>query len=396
MTMVNSKSISNLPKVDCCGCTACYSICGKHAITMQRDEQGFMYPKVDEKQCVDCGLCAKVCPGLHPHAFHAIKCYGAKHKDKAEQLSSTSGGFAAALSQVIVEQGGAVYGVVFEDVKYVVTRRIDRKEDLPLLKGSKYVQSNIGETFVQAAKDLKAGRKVAFFATSCHIDGLQNYLLAKKIDTTNLVTVDLICHGTPSPMLFEQYIDYLSRRKPVSKFYFRTKAVGWGFGSKTFSPSVRYTDGEKVFSTPRTLAFQQLFFSNNCLRPHCYQCPYAGKGRVADFTIADFWGLHFLHPEKFDRDGVSLVLVNTKKGQGIFQGLNNIESFETTFENACLKQSNQTAPSKKAATYEQFWKDYEKGGIDGVLKKYTVLNRKAYIKFYVKKFLGKFIAKYRN
>lgn len=385
--MMNIHCISKLPKEDCCGCTACYSVCGKHAISMERDRQGFVYPKVNEMLCSQCGLCSKVCPGLYPKAKKPIKAYGVKHKVLEEQLSSTSGGFAAALAENIVEQEGIVYGVVYKDVKYVVTCRIDRKKDLWKLKGSKYVQTEIGETFSQVVADLKANKKVAYFGTSCHIDGLQNYLKIKKIDTSNLVTVDLICHGVPSPMLFEQYIDYLSRRKPVSRFYFRTKAVGWGFGSKTYSPSVRYTDGEKVCSTPCSLAFLQLFFSNNCLRPHCYQCPYAGKGRVADFTIADFWGLYFLHPEKFDGKGVSLVLTNTDKAENIIHEMNNIDSFETTLKNANLKQANQCHPSPKASSYDEFWKVYQRKGIEGVLKKYTLLNRKAYIKFYIRKAL---------
>lgn len=394
--MMNINSISKLPKEDCCGCTACYSVCGKHAISMERDEQGFVYPKVDEKLCSQCGLCSKVCPGLSPKAKKPIRAYGVKHKVLEEQISSTSGGFAAALAENVIEQGGVVYGVVYKDVKFVQTCRIDRKEDLWRLKGSKYVQTEIGETFSQVLSDLKAQKAVAYFGTSCHIDGLQNYLQIKKADTSSLVTVDLICHGVPSPMLFEQYIDFLSRRKPVSRFYFRTKAVGWGFGSKTYSPSVRYTDGEKVCSTPRSLAFLQLFFSNNCLRPHCYQCPYAGKGRVADFTIADFWGLSFLHPDKFDKNGVSLVLTNTEKTERILKAMDNIDSFETTIENANMKQANQRHPSPKASTYNEFWAVYQRGGIEGILKKYTWLNRKANLKFYIRKCLGLFIKKYRD
>lgn len=389
------KNVSSIDKSDCCGCTACYSICALHAIRMQKDEQGFMYPSIDLEKCVNCGQCLRVCSGIHSHYLLPLKCFGVKHKNKQEQLSSTSGGFSAALSQNVIEQGGIVYGVVYENVKNVVTCRIDDKKDLHLLKGSKYVQTDPKETFKEVYVDLLDNKKVAYFGTSCHIDGLLNYLAIKKIDTKNLITIDLICHGVPSPQLFEEYIDYLSRRKPVSKFYFRTKAEGWGLGSKTYSPSVRYTDGEKVFSTPRTLAFQQLFFSNNCLRPHCYQCPYAGKGRVGDFTIADFWGLNFLHPEKFDSNGVSLVLVNTQKGYDVFSSLSNIDSFETTYENACLKQGNQHSPSSKASTYDSFWKDYEQYGIEGILKKYTILNPKSYIKFYARQILAKFLPRYR-
>ena len=377
-----------LSKEKCCGCTACYSICTRGAISMKRDEQGFSYPEIDENLCTQCGLCVRTCPSLSPKFYKSIKCFGAKHINKQEQLSSTSGGFAAALSDYVIGKGGVVYGVALDDVKYVRTVRINSRADLPKLKGSKYVQTDPCETFRQAGADLKYGLFVAYFGTSCNIDGLRHYLLCKNISTSNLVTIDLICHGVPSPQIFEDYIDYLSKRKPVNNFYFRTKAKGWGFGSKTFSPSVCYSDGGNVCDKPITLAYQQLFFSNNCLRPHCYECPYAQMGRAADFTIADFWGISIFHPQYFDKDGVSLVLINSNNALNIFNNLQNIDSFETTTEIAYFKQENQRRPSQKNSAYEQFWKDYHQKGIEYILQHYTILNKYLLFKYYTKEKLN--------
>lgn len=414
--MKRAKHVEALPKADCCGCTACYAICSKRAITMQRDEQGFRYPQIDDTLCVDCGLCDKVCPKQSTHNVQPLHCYGAKHSNPAEQESSTSGGFAAALSDAILAKGGVVYGVVYRNVKQVVTERIDRSADLYRLKGSKYVQTDPEDTFRQVLQDLKAGLLVAYFSTSCHIDGLTHFLSLRHVDMSNLITVDLICHGVPSPLLFENYIDWLSKHRKVVSYSFRTTSIGggiagdpaaaptiprfttprharskkkiWGFGSRTFFPCIFYRR-KTACNTPKAKAFLDLFFSNNCLRPHCYACPYAGKGRTADLTIADFWGLKHLHPKEFDERGVSLVLVNSSKGEETFKSLTNIVKFETTYRNACEKQANQHSPSKKAVTYDQFWSDYARHGFTYILRHYTILNPKRLFKYYVKRLLGR-------
>ena len=336
---------------------------------MKRDEQGFSYPEIDENLCTQCGLCVRTCPSLSPKFYKSIKCFGAKHINKQEQLSSTSGGFAAALSDYVIGKGGVVYGVALDDVKYVRTVRINSRADLPKLKGSKYVQTDPCETFRQAGADLKYGLFVAYFGTSCNIDGLRHYLLCKNISTSNLVTIDLICHGVPSPQIFEDYIDYLSKRKPVNNFYFRTKAKGWGFGSKTFSPSVCYSDGENVCDKPITLAYQQLFFSNNCLRPHCYECPYAQMGRAADFTIADFWDDKKNRPDLYSCEGTSLLMVNTNMGLGLVNKLyDSIDLWKITKDEAmqpCLIR-----PTCSNQRRQEFWEFYLLRGFDAAYKKY--------------------------
>ena len=368
------KNVNIISKEDCCGCGGCYSVCARQAISMLADKQGFKYPVVDSDKCTDCGLCVKSCPSLSVENLNPISCHAVKHTDKKEQLAASSGGFASALSSWVINKGGSVYGVVYENVSEVVTVRIDSPTELDKLKGSKYVQTDTRNTFKKVYHDLKDGLMVVYFGTSCHVDGLKHYLDVKKCPRQNLITIDLICHGVPSPKLFDEYIQFLTRRKPVKEFSFRTKTIGWGGGSPMFCPTITYMDGEKEANTPLAKAYTQLFFSNNCLRPHCYQCPYAGKGRTGDFTIADYWGLKDAHPDFFDRDGVSLVLVNTQEGAKIFSEMDDIESIQSDNEKAFRKQINQTRPSAKSKDYDSFWKEYEAKGFTYVMYKYAEVN----------------------
>lgn len=360
-------TIVDILKENCCGCTACYAVCGVHAIRMVRDDQGFQYPEIDNDKCVKCGLCYYVCPSNEPHNNMPIECYAAKLKDVHSLLKSTSGGLGHALAQYVVSAGGIAYGVICEDTSKIVTQRIVDLADLDRLRGSKYVQTDPRNTFNEVLQDLKVGKKVVYFGTSCHIDGLLLFLMKKKVDIRNLLTVDLICHGVPSPMLFEEYIAYISKRRKVRDYLFRTKANGWN----GHVHQIIYMDGSREKNTRRVNAFMQLFFSNNCLRPNCYYCNYAGKGRAADITIADYWGIQQSHPEFYDRNGVSLVLINTEKGMRVFKLLYDIEYIETSYEDACRKQANQFAPSKKSGSYDNFWMDYKTYGFEYILKKYT-------------------------
>lgn len=371
-------------KEHCCGCSACLAICGKNAIIFHKDEQGFYYPQVNEELCVECGLCVDVCPDSHPIINLLSKCYAAKRKDTKKAYTSTSGGFAASLSEHIVKRGGVVYGVCYGPFPKVVNRRASTFEELEDFKGSKYVQSHSQNTFSEVAEDLKAGLEVAYFATSCTVNGLLCFLQKRKINTERLITIDLICHGVPSPGVFEEYIGWLSRKQRVNNFLFRTKLSGWGGGSNCFHPTIQYDSGNE-FDTPRSLAFQTLFFSNNCLRPFCYRCPYAGHGRAGDLTIADYWRVEQVHPDFFDKAGVSLVFVNTGKGQHSFSSLTDMDTLESNVKFASYGQSNMRQPSPKSMSYEQFWNDYTDHGIGYILKHYAYLDNWTLLKRFIKK-----------
>ena len=371
-----SNNIYSIAKMDCCGCASCYNICSHNAIKMISDEQGFVYPQIDESKCVNCGLCIKACPIPSLTNLKPLNCYAMKKVDYVERLSSSSGGVASAIAEDVISRGGAAYGVTLNSKGDVKTERAITIEGIEKFKGSKYVQSFMGYSFSECQKDLRDGKSVAFFATSCHIDGLLHYLKAKNVDTTRLLTIDLICHGVPSPKVFKDYISFLNKRKPVEGYEFRTKKNGWGNGSAQFAPLIRYKDGTEECSTLRCKAWLDLFFSNCCLRPRCYNCSYAGKGRCADITIADYWGLQNIHPEFYDDGGVSLVISNTEKGDHNLRNLKEIEMIPSDYSAAIIKQNNAHSPSRKSVRYDKFWEDYKRYQMDFILRHYTGFNYK--------------------
>lgn len=385
-----SDNVSRIPEEGCSGCTACESICPTDAIIMQPDTQGFLYPSVDEDKCVSCKLCVKVCPYSQESNLKAISYHAVKNTDKEEQLLSSSGGFASALTEQVIGNGGVAYGVVETGDFEILTVRAATGDQAKGFYGSKYVQTNPCKTFREAQTDLKEGKSVVFFASSCHIDGLLRFLHQTKTPVDNLLTVDFVCHGVPSPAVFQSYARYGQEHKKMVRYLFRTKEKGWGNGSRSYAPCIVVKKKDKIkteFDTPFARAWLDLFFSNNCLRPHCYQCPYAGKGRAADITMADFWGLAMSHPEFFDPNGVSLVIANTEKGVSGLHALDNLEIIPTDYEAASRKQGNMFGPSKKAKTYDEFWSDFKSKRFSYVMKKYTHYNTKDIIKRAIKKLL---------
>lgn len=391
-------NVSDISKENCCGCTACMAICPVNAIKMHRDEQGFLYPVVDEKLCIKCGKCKKVCLASNTNDNQASKVYAVKHKERDTRMHSSSGGVSSALCENIINDGGVVYGVAYKDIKHVVVKRAETLLDCTEFRGSKYVQASVGDEFSYVKNDLNNNRKVLFTATSCHVNGLLSFLNETRTNIKNLITVDLVCHGVPSPGIFEAYIDFISKKKKIDKFEFRTKYKGWGDGSRSFCPCITYSDGKVEKNSQKAWIYTYLFFSNNCLRPYCYNCPYTSKSKPADITIADYWGLNNEHPQFFDPYGVSLVMINTKKGNQIFKELDNINYIESTYEKASKKQGNLNKPSKKSTCYDKFWDDYYNHNFEYIAKKYgyynlksTLIRRLSQSKFYdiYKKFRNK-------
>lgn len=375
-------NVSNIRKKDCCGCSACSSICPVGAITMEADEEGFLYPKVNEK-CINCGLCLKVCNSKVNLIAEKnnIKAYAAKNTDSEILKKSSSGGISHALSEHFIKNGGVVYGVVYDNNDEVIVEREDKSSGIEKLYGSKYVQANPRDTLKQVYDDLVNGKKVLYIATSCYIAGLKSYLDAKKCNQENIYTVDLICHGTPSPKLFKDYIEYLKQKYNFDHFEFRTKKEPWGYGSKNFGCTIYCKSGKQITDSLDSRLFLDLFFSNYCLRPHCHNCDFAKIEKPADITIADFWGCQNEHPEFFDTKGVSAVLVHSLKGEKLFKSIKGLTYVESSIEKVSKKQANLNAPSKVKEDREKFWNLYNKKGFKAVCKKYGNLNFKGKIKF---------------
>ena len=352
----------NFQKEECCGCRACYNICPTKAIQMSPDEKGFLYPVVDKDKCIDCGLCIKVCNFQKFIPTDLVPdCYAVKHVNENEIATSRSGAFFIALAQQVLNQNGIVFGCVIENSRFVFLKWADGKEGVNEFKGSKYVQSDTRDTFKECADFLSQGKAVLFSGLGCQIHGLLSYLELRKVDTGNLITCDLVCHGAPSPKIWEQYIDYrdgMSDYKVVDVNFRNKELFGWRAHRESFLLSN---------ATTTTTDWTNAFYAHVMFRESCYNCKYTTPNRKSDFTIADYWGIEKNVPEFDDNKGVSLVLVRTQKAKDIFASLDNIRAVKTDLKSSLQPQLQH--PSHKGKGYDRFWKDYLKGN-QKAIKKY--------------------------
>ena len=321
----------------CSGCSACAFICPRNAISM-KITNGFYRAVIDREKCIDCGKCIKVCPHTHAYLNHSSEVYAFKHKNDEIRANSSSGGFFSAISEYVINQGGVVYGAAYEkdklNVNYVRCISLDSVQKC---RQSKYVQANMGECFQQIESDLKRDALVLFTGTPCHVQGLINYLDAHQTDREKLITADIICHGTPSPVVFNSFIQFLNTKykSPVRQFVFRDKTHGWrGHGYKAL-----LANGENIINDYYSMAWNKLFTLS--MNDVCFQCQYACTERVSYYTMGDFWGIENSDCAKTDDNmGVSLVLCNTQKGKVLFFDIvRDGEIQETSFE-YCKKSDN--------------------------------------------------------
>jgi len=299
-------------KAECTGCGACVSICPRKAITMQPDEEGFLYPAVNGDLCVECDLCEKRCPVGKEIPEHKLHAYGMQHKDEEIRRQSSSGGVFTALARGMFARGGVVFGAAFDEALRVEHIGAFDEAELAAMRGSKYVQSDAADAMGNAASLLERGIPVLFSGTPCQIAGLKACVGKKYED--QLLTVDFVCHGVPSPGVFASYLRELEHKhgRRVSAYAFRDKRLGW----KNFSAVATFEDGTEHVGQQTTEPFLYGFLQNLYLRPSCVQCSALRGGRhVSDITIADLWGAERICPEKDDDSGLSLVFVHTQKGR---------------------------------------------------------------------------------
>lgn len=357
-----------LEKDKCCGCGTCELVCPKGAIRMVTDECGFVYPQIDDSLCVDCGLCKKKCAFQSGYdtrkEFEPFLGFGARHKDVDTMMNSRSGGAFVALSDTILDSSGIIYGVGYSDDEgfyKVVHKKAYDKESRNEFCGSKYVQSDLTGIFEDIKCQLENGKKVLFSGTGCQVGALYKYL-PKEYD--NLYTIDIVCHGTPSPKVWKEFLQMREKELhgKVTKVDFRNKGkFGWQKHKETIWINKR-PYSSKIYST---------LFKLGISRPACYECVYANKNRVGDITIADFWGHENALKELWDDDkGISLVLVNNKKGKEWWEeSKKDLDWVDCT--GYPFRHSNMKHPTIKSEQYDEFWDDYINHGFEYCVEKYT-------------------------
>lgn len=374
----------------CCGCSACQSACPLSAITVIEDNRGFYRPNVDEAKCVQCGLCEATCPangGIAEELKRGpLEVLAYKGTDQ-ERAKSSSGAAFWALAQYALGKGGVVYGACFDDEFRVVQRRCVTEGEAQACRGSKYSQGFTGTTYGEVYEDLRQGRCVLYTGTPCQIAGLRSFL-SKKSYSGQLVTCDLICHGTPSNRLFREYIAFLERKsgKKVIGYCHRPKDRGWGVHVE----KAALEDGSTLYDTIESNTWRDVFYSNDGLNSCCYRCLYTDIRRVADFTFADFLGVDRCRKELNDRRGLSVVMVNSELakdivGQGVFEpGAVEITIDEVIPGNPMLQR-----PSAPQDDVEGFWRAYEKHGFEGAARYVGAYGFVKTVKTLVKRLMGR-------
>ena len=312
---LSSNVISELKLKYCTGCSACAAVCAQSAITMQTDREGFLKPQIDTDKCMMCGVCVRKCPQLHPvRPNHAVPVCYAVMADEATRMKSSSGGMFTIAASWILEQGGVVCGAVFDENFQVHHVMIDAIDQLPALRGSKYIQSHTGHVYQQIQEKLSEGTPVLFTGVPCQVAAL--YAVVGR-NHKNLYTIDLMCHGVSSYQVLEKYLQDIHHKKPVKELYFKRKEP-WGWGAGT---SILFEDGTAYEQYHYFDPFFIAYHSGDSKNAACSFCTSNTLPRQGDLTMGDFWGIDVLDPDMNDYKGTSAVLINHEKGEHLFQRL---------------------------------------------------------------------------
>ena len=315
-----------------------------------------------------------------------------KNNPKEIEHSSSGGAFRKIVSCIGDDKNTVVYGAVWDDNLSVIHSYLNWEEDLQSFSGSKYARSKMGDIFSHVLSHLLQGKTVIFSGTPCQIEGLNQFLKVKNIDTRRLYLIDIICHGTPSPVILKDWIESVERKykHKITSLSFRDKDVGWmGYPTK-----VVLDNGKIIRHSYKTQEYIRLFFTHVSMAPSCYECPFANMDRKSDITIGDFWGVENSYPDVKAGKGVSLVLFNTEKGIDVLKKMRmSVVKDEILIEcptNSFLQyQHNLNRPTERPQIRDDFWRDYNKNGYNFVIKKYKVSSRTGNLKFDIKKILSK-------
>lgn len=307
----NNSNVGTRLKQECNGCGLCEKVCPQKCITMKEDYKGFVYPRIDSKRCISCGLCEKHCPINHWNCKNSVdKVFGIKNSDVFTQKTSSSGGFFSALAESFIQNGGVVFGAAFSETFGVRHIRVEDLENINQIKGSKYVQSNISECFSKIQSDLKHGKKVLFAGTPCQVAAIRSFFGPEHY---SLFLVDIICHGVPSPKIWNEYIESLEKEYGANavRVSFRDKEMGWN----KYRIVIDFSNGKKYSVPAKDDPFFKSYILGMDMRESCASCPFKSHNRESDLTIGDFWGIENIDPSFYDEYGISAVITHNERGE---------------------------------------------------------------------------------
>lgn len=333
---------------NCYGCGACYQSCPEKSIIMLHNKRGFLIPSVDSEKCIDCGICIEVCPEVKDMELNTVlKAYMAISKDKNILKTSTSGGIFCEIAKYILKREGVVYGCSWDDKIQATHIKIDTIEEIVKLQKSKYVQSDIKETYKETERYLQENKLVLFSGTACQIAGLRAFLTNKMINVRNLYTIEVACHGVGSPGLFKKYIKWLENNelKIVKSFQFRNKNKHKS--GEHYKFYVEYLDGSEKYYLADEDPYYGSFLKGSILRETCYICKYKKQRRIADISLSDYWGIERENKKFPAQNGVSAILLNTKNGIFLFEQVKENLYFEESTFDAITKHNKSIIASTK-------------------------------------------------
>ena len=368
----------------CCGCGGCGSVCPKNAISMKKNKDGFLFPVINQEKCIECGLCRKSCAYQSEKELRMpIESYAATNKDRRLLERSTSGGIFSAIADAFLSNGGYVCGAIVDFEKSIATVKhavICSKEDLYRLQKSKYVQSNTSEVYRDVKKLLKSGKTVLFSGTPCQVAEMKK--VAGKA-AENLYTIDIICHGVPSEVFFNEYLKREAEKKKIeiTSFDFRNKKYGWGLDGNISGITEQGKKTEMVIN-PENSSYYHYFLSGEIYRESCYACPYANKQRVGDLTIGDYWGIEKNNPELLkensgpldDKKGISCLMINTEHGKNLMEEFGaKIEKYPVSYSNIAMANTQLNHPASHTEFRNRIFELYRENGygeIESMFEKY--------------------------
>lgn len=364
-------------KKDCCGCTACFNICPTGAITMEADEEGFLYPAVDRQKCIGCGLCKKVCPILHSvRRMEKTEGYIIRYRDEKIVEESTSGGAFTAFASYFLDKGGIVYGAGYDSDMRVVHKAALRQEELQEMRGSKFVQSELGLTFQEIKSRLKEGKHILFTGTPCQTAGLCSFLGGKP---ENLLCIDFVCRGVPSPGLWKNYVSWMEQKYGSKMTGARFKHKTYGYHATTMK--IDFANGRTWYGSGRVDPMMKAFVSEMASRPSCHACAFKGIERLSDITIFDCYEFSQITGKRDDDKGYSSILVHTEQGRDLLNQIKeNLTVYKVEIDRLITENGIMVCHSAKESSSRALFYSLAAGHpIDEALQRTNPIRQKDYL-----------------